>query len=83
MEENNVVSIPVVDLEKRRYVGMCSTFYIISGAHTFTGMLNVLDIVVFLANKYNQQENGQEMAASLRSVSVAEVLSKCIEFDLL
>lgn len=37
MEENNIVSVPVVDLEKRRYVGM----------------LNVLDIVGFLSTSYS------------------------------
>jgi len=59
MEDYNIVSIPVVCLEKRRYVGM----------------LNVLDIVSFLATNFNNQsENKQELAATLRSVSVAEVL---------
>jgi len=58
MEENNIVSIPVVCLEKRKYVGM----------------LNVLDIVGYLASKFTSKENEQEVASSLRSVSVSEVL---------
>jgi len=60
MEDNNIVSIPVVCLEKRRYLGM----------------LNVLDIVAYLASHFtsSQHENRQELAAALRTVSVAEVL---------
>jgi len=60
MEDNNIVSIPVVCLEKRRYLGM----------------LNVLDIVAYLAANFtsSSQENRQELAAALRTVSVAEVL---------
>lgn len=60
MEDNNIVSIPVVCLEKRRYLGM----------------LNVLDIVAYLASHFtsSQHENRQELAAALRIVSVAEVL---------
>lgn len=61
MEDNNIVSIPVVCLEKRRYLGM----------------LNVLDIVAYLASNFtssSQSENKQELATALRTASVAEVL---------
>jgi len=59
MEDNDIVSIPVVDLEKRIYVGM----------------LNVLDVVSYLASNYtNQNRNNQEFATALRSASVADVL---------
>jgi hypothetical protein len=42
-------------------------------------MLNVLDIVAYLAANFTSSEsdNRQELAAALRTVSVAEVLSMC------
>jgi len=43
MEENSIISVPVVDLEKRRYVGM----------------LNVLDIVGFLSINYSSNWNNE------------------------
>jgi len=59
MQDNGLVSLPVVDLDKRRYVGM----------------LNVLDIVSYLASHYTFQDSvNQDLASALRTVPVAEVL---------
>jgi len=64
MADLNIVAIPVICLEKRRYVGM----------------LNVLDIISFLASRFNspdktlEDKREEELAAELRSVSVAEVM---------
>lgn len=52
MEENNIVSVPVVDLEKRRYVGM----------------LNVLDIVGFLSINYSTNWNNELANLSVAEV---------------
>jgi len=52
MEESNIVSIPVVDLEKRRYVGM----------------LNVLDIVGFLSVNYSSNWNDELANLSVAEV---------------
>jgi len=52
MEESNIVSVPVVDLEKRRYVGM----------------LNVLDIVGFLSANYTTNWNEELANVSVAEV---------------
>jgi CBS domain-containing protein len=52
MEESNVSSVPVVDLEKRRYVGM----------------LNVLDIVGFLSANYTTNWNAELANLSVAEV---------------
>lgn len=52
MEENSIVSVPVVDLEKRRYVGM----------------LNVLDIVGFLTINYSSNWNDELANLSVAEV---------------
>jgi len=52
MEESNIISVPVVDLEKRRYVGM----------------LNVLDIVGFLSINYSTNWNEELANLSVAEV---------------